>query len=202
MIYKGKKIRPGVVDEWLYEDFIDIAYGRGENLKNTLLWKDSYERGFICPDGNGKWLAFAYDGRNHLYLGTFTYDEMFAPEEEDWYEYSERKFADADRKPSPEAVDILRSLYLDERNGRPDPRLKKIANDPACLKWFSDYWDYVRWNEHGNECSLSEVGFEGFADCILNPDHYLEYLLPEGDETDDGKILAEKLKLLHRRYCR
>jgi hypothetical protein len=201
MIHCGKEYRPGFIPEAVYEDYIDIAYGRGEDLRNTLLWKDSYERGFVCPDGYGKWLAFAYDGKRHLFLGTFPEEKVFPHEEEDWYDYRERMFAEADRKPSPQAVDILRSLYLDGRNGRPDPRLVSMAKDPACLKWFSDYWDYVRWNEHGNECSLSEVGFEGFADCILDPEPYLEYLLPEGDETDDGKILAEKLKLLHRRYA-
>lgn len=201
MIHRGKTVRPGFIPEDLYEDFIDIAYGRGEDLRETLLWKDSYERGFVCPDGNKLWLAFAYDGKRHLFLGTYAFEAVFPPEEEDWYDYRERRMSEADRLPSSEAVDILRSLYLDERNGRPDSRLVRMANDPACLKWFSDYWAYVRWCEHGNECSLSEVGFEGFADCILDPGPYLEYLLPEGDETDEGKILAEELKLLHRRYC-
>ena len=200
MIYKGKKIRPGVVDEWLYEDFIDIAYGRGENLKNTLLWKDSYERGFVCPDGNGKWLAFAYDGRDHLYLGTFTNDEVFEPEEEDWNDYQDWMFSNADKAPSSEAVNIIRSLYLDERNkGIRRPIGERIFNDQGCLKWFAKYWDYVRWCEHGNECSLSEVGFDGFIDTFLNPEPYIEYLLPEGDETHEGKELAASLMRIHKR---
>ena len=38
MIHRGKEYRPGFIPEEVYEDYIDIAYGRGEDLRNTLLW--------------------------------------------------------------------------------------------------------------------------------------------------------------------
>ena len=77
---------------------------------------------------------------------------------------------------------------------------ERIADDPQCMEWFIDYWKYVHWNERGNECSLSEVGFGGFVDIILNPNYVMEYLLPEGCETRDGDILASRLRMLNQRY--
>ncbi len=196
----GKEFKPGPIPEDVYEDFIDIAYGRGDNLKVTKLWKRSYVRGFVCPDGYNKWMAFAYDGRRYLFLGTFSYDEVFAPEEEDWNAYQEWMLSNADRSPSTEAVNVIRALYLDDHNRDiRRPIGEKIFNDQGCLTWFAKYWDYVRWNEHGNECSLSEVGFDGFIDTFLNPDPYIEYLLPPGDEDERGKELAAGLMKIHRR---
>ena len=107
--------------------------------------------------------------------------------------------SEADRKPSNEAIDILRALYVNPRSKSEwtDEGLS-IANDPECLRWFSDYWSYVRWNEHGNECSLSEVGFGGFVDTILHPEDFRGYML-EGDD-DRGRELADRLEGLNRKY--
>ena len=204
MNWKGTRYRKGQeIPEDVYEDFIDIAYGRGENLKDTKLWKDSYRFGFVCPDGNGKWLGFANDGERYLFLGTYSDEDVFQPEEEGWYELQERLMEDIDSKPSSEAVDILRRIYLDPRC-RTDWTEEglRMADDPECMKWFSDYWDYVRWCEHGNECSLSEVQFKGFVETVMDPEYVLEYLLPEGDETDTGRELAERLRKLNKRYAR
>ena len=200
MIWKGREYRKGqIISEQMYEDFIDIAYGRGEGLKGTRLWRDRYERGFVCPDEEGGWIGFAYDGSRYYFLGTFRADEVFYPEEEDFYDFRERRLSEADRLPSVEALDVLRSLYL-------DPRSKEdwteeglaMASDPECMAWFSDYWDYVRWCEHGNECSLSEVEFKGFVDSVMDPQYVLEYLLTDSDDRSEG--LAERLRALNSRY--
>ncbi len=201
-------MRPGIISEWDYEDYIDRAYGRGADLRETKIWKDSYERGFVCPDGNGDWLAFAYDGKRHRFLGTYGFDDVFGEdtngEEEDWYDYRERMYAMADRTTSADAIGILRNLYTDPRNTGKTAAGMRIANDSECLQLMADYWSYVRWNEHGNECSLSEIGFEGFVTDILDPGYALNYLMPEGPENagDREKELAGRLKALHWKYVR
>ena len=51
MIWNGKRYGKGqIIPEAMYEEFIDRSYGTGHNLKETRLWKDTYERGFVCPD--------------------------------------------------------------------------------------------------------------------------------------------------------
>ena len=199
MIHGGKEYRPGPIPEELYEDFIDIAYGRGADLRETRLWKDSYARGFVCPDGYGQWLAFAYDGKHHLFLGTYVFEAVFEPEEEDWYVYRDRRMSEADRAPTDEAIRILRDLYLDERNGKErTPKGVRIAGDPECLRWMADYWSFTRWNEHGNEPCFEEIdGFQGLVDCITQPQSLLDYLVDSGE-----KELAERLYGLSRRYVR
>ena len=193
MIFKGKRYHPGEIDEWLYEEFIDIAYGRGSNLKDTKLWRPGYRYGFVCPDEDGGWLAFAYDGTRHLFLGTFTSEQVFEPEE-DWFDYKDRMLRDADRAEPEQAVEILRSLYLDPRNkGEWTPVGLNIASDRECIQWFADYWSYVRWCEHGNECSLSEILFTGLVDTILEPSYVLDYLYEE-----EG--LKERLRKLNRKF--
>jgi hypothetical protein len=196
-------MKPGIISEWDYEEYIDRAYGRGADLRETKLWKPAYERGFVCPDDNGGWLAFAYDGRRYRFLGTYGFDDVFEAEKEDPYEKRERLLLEADTSSVPKGIDILRRLYTD-----PDFRQEatsvglKIAQDDECIVWICDYWDYVKWNEHGNECALSEAGFGSFVEDILDPHYALEYLMPEGREKagTEEKLLADRLMVLHRRY--
>lgn len=204
MNWKGKEYRKGqIISEEMYEDFIDIACGRGEGLTGTRLWNDRYKKGFVCPDEEGNWIGFAYDGSRYYFLGTFSEDEVFYPDEEDFYDFRERRMSEADSLPSVEALEVLRSLYLDPRSRKDwtDEGLR-MAEDPECLRWFSEYWDYVRWCEHGNECSLSEIGFQGFADTILEPEYVLDYLLYDGEGDRESRGLAERLRLLNERYGR
>ena len=67
-------------------------------------------------------------------------------------------------------VEILREVYLEDTRGG-DPVGLRIANDNDAVRFFIDYWSYVRWNERGNECLLSEVLFDGFVDMVLHPDY-------------------------------
>lgn len=202
MIWNGTEYRPGeIISEEMYEEYIDRASGRGANLKETNLWKDKYEMGFVCPNGMGGWDAFVYDGSKHRFLGTFSKEELFAPYRESWGDYRDRLMAEADRMSATEAIDVLRTIYVDPRSKREWTETGlKMANDPECLRWFSDYWAYVRWNEHGNECSLSEIGFGGFVDTILNYGDFIDYLR-EGDDTE-GNELADRLEELSRKYSK
>ncbi len=203
MKYEGKTLKRGEISEWAYEHFIDVAYGRGANLKDTKLWKPGYVRGFVCPDDNGGYFAFAYDGEKHLYLGDFKHSQVFEDEGEDKYDKEERMLREADRSNVIEAIDILRSLYLDpDFKELTTPEGMKIAGDPDCIKWMSDYWNYVKWNEHGNECSISEVRFEGFCEDLIDPSNAIEYLMPDGPKyaDDTAKELAERLTRLNKKH--
>ncbi len=106
----------------------------------------------------------------------------------------------ADRVPPHEGIEILRRLYLEGKHNTVE---KAIANDPDCIRWFGDYRDYVLWNEHGNACSLSENGFEGFVQCILDPEDSLDYLTPYGpdDIPPLERDLVARLIALHQRYA-
>ena len=203
MYWNGKEYRPGIVSEMLYEDYIDKAYGRGHNLRDTKLWRKGYVAGFVCPDGNGRFDAFVRLQSGYRYLGNYSYDDLFEPEVEDAYDWRNRMLALADSQSVEQGIQTLREIYL-----HPDFRYEtskaglRMADDPLCMDWFVDYWKYVKWNERGNECSLSEVGFQGFIDTILDPRYVTEYLLPEGCETDEGEMLARRLEQLNRKYSK
>ena len=195
-------MKPGIISEWDYEEYIDRAYGRGADLRETKLWKPTYERGFVCPDDSGGWLAFAYDGKRYRFLGTYGFDDVFEPEEEDPYEKRDRMLAEADRASGPDGIDILRELYLDpDFRSETTPIGLRIAEDPDCIRWIKDYWAYVQWNEHGNEASLSEIGFDGLVQDILDPAYATEYLLCNFPFSTKREMnLADRLKVLNRRY--
>ncbi len=125
---------------------------------------------------------------------------------EDPYEYRERLLWEADRYDHgfgniAAAIRTLRELYLSPTE-ESTPVGRAMAADPKCLDWMHDYWEYVKWNEHGNQCNLSEIGFDGFVDAILDPGNVLEYLLPEGriPEYKDAIELADRLLALHEKY--
>ena len=74
----------------------------------------------------------------------------------------------ADRSAPDVGIGILRDLYLGDPWGTTAAG-RAIADDPEAIGFLVDYWRYVKWNEHGNEASLSEVGFEDLADMIIHP---------------------------------
>lgn len=62
-----------------------------------------------------------------------------------------------------------------------EPSLSRYAGDSEVFAWICDYWDYVKWNEHGNELSYHELAFEGgFGDIIreivYDPGNIIDYL--------------------------
>ncbi len=82
-----------------------------------------------------------------------------------------------------EAVGILRTIALDGEIGTKDPFVRKIAEDDGAVGWLADYWNFVMWNEHGNEPSLSEIGFSGLADVFRDPEYAYGYII--GEDPDD-----------------
>ena len=129
------------------------------------------------------------------------FDPRYRDEDEDYYEYRARLLWDADRDNGVFGIELLKFVFLLPEND-PSPLEVKIAGDGDCFKWICDYWEYVKWKEHGNECCLSEIGYDGFIDAILDPGNVLEYLLPEGriNGYEDEIDLADRLLALHERY--
>jgi hypothetical protein len=80
LVWNGKRYSAGKpIPESVYEEFIDFAYGRGDDLRDTLLWDSSYERGFTCPDGYGNIYALAVKRGTAYYLGRFDAGEVYGP---------------------------------------------------------------------------------------------------------------------------
>lgn len=197
LIWHEKRYAAGKeIPESVYEQFIDFAYGRGDDLRDTLLWDSSYERGFTCPDGTGGLYAFAVKKGTCYYLGRFGPGDVYGPPS--WDGLKEELLDRADRSDSFTGISLLRDLYLHyPLMGCTDVGMA-LAGDPEAMRFFADYWDYVRWNEHGNEPALSEVGFGGFVEMILDPGHFLEYL--SNDPSNRSRTLSDELVRLHAKY--
>ena len=130
-----------------------------------------------------------------------------------FYTYRRRMNDLANMSPTPEAIQILRELYLlpVQRPDilqvclRPDERPTAlgtaIVNDPDCLQFFADIWDYntVKYGGSGN---ISQFGMNGFIDMVLNPDDILDYLYSDGEACagSEQRNLAIRLTDLNRRY--
>lgn len=194
--WNGVTYLPGVViPEELYEEYIDRAYGRGMNLRDTMIWNDRYIRGFALPDDNCGWLAFAYDGKLYTYLGCFDKEQLDpdTPEEDKEYEL----ILKANASPPEVSIPILRDLYL--CSGEKISSVESaISHDDDCINWFIDYWNFVKWYERGNECMISEVGFEGFIETILDPEDVSSYL--KDADCNNAIELDKRLSKLHKRY--
>ena len=188
-IYNGKTYTVGPIPESVYEDYIDIGYGQGTWLEDTKLWRPGYVTGFVCPDGRGGYHAFADTGKKYLYLGTYTEEETFEPEIPDWEEEMLEKARHA--KPR-EQMRILREILLT----KPHTGLQEeMAEDPELSGFIDDYWAYVCWNEHGNQCTLDELGYyPGMLEMVFDIEPYREYLEPYEPE------LWKRLTKLHEKY--
>lgn len=171
-------------------------YRRGFDLEDTALWKKSYVGGYVYPNPSGEWDAYADDGKKLKFIGTFPAIQVFKTAD-DWYDFYDMMLLCADIKPTAESIDILRCVYMDPRNDTTFPFGVAVAIDPVCTEWFVDYWDFIRFNEHGNEASFFDLGgFKAFVDTIHYPAQTLEYLYDAGEDE-----LAERLIEISRRYA-
>lgn len=97
-------------------------------------------------------------------------------------------------------IRAMRNDYLMEHDGIE----AQIATDVSAMKFFMDYWTFVRWNEHGNEANLGdEVTFGDFVDMVLCPEPTYDYLMPDGYEWADEREreLAQRLETLSKKYA-
>ncbi len=85
------------------------------------------------------------------------------------------------------------------------PELKKIAYDKEVFDWYTDYWNFIKWNEHGNEPGLSELATDGdFANSLMEIESGYagdihEYLDDYYDDSD-GKKLSDRLDAIEKKY--
>ena len=171
-------------------------YKRGFDLKDTALWKRSYVGGYVYPNVSGEWDAYADDGKKMQYIGSYPATQIFQ-KADDWYDFCDMMLSCADIKPTAESIDILRCVYMDPRNDATSPFGVAVAIDPVCTEFFVDYWDFIRFNEHGNEASFNDIGgFKGLSDIIRYPAETLDYLYDAGEDE-----LAKRLIEISRRYA-
>ena len=135
-----------------------------------------------------------------------SYDPRYQKPGEDLDDWEDRLIYEANRsRNTVYAMDLLQFAFLLPGKRVPAP-YKKVARDGDCFAWICDYWDYVKWNEHGNECNFYDAGgYGGFLDQILDPDAMndtIEYLLPDGriPGYERAMELADRLMELHDRY--
>lgn len=79
----------------------------------------------------------------------------------------------------------------------------QVLSMPDALRWCIDYELYVRWNEHGNEPDLSEVGLDWFIDVIKgDSDQVIDYLVGEWTDIPDEKArdLIIRLLILNKKF--
>lgn len=133
-------------------------------------------------------------------MAGFDPDEYGGYEDEDDDYYAvDNAYSEADRMDRP--IKLLLDVY--KRYQPKDSLADRVANDEEALRWLDDYWQYVRWNEHGNQASIEEVGgFVGFAHTFDNAEYYLDYLLYDDYDKidDDTKNLYDRLMSIAQRY--
>ncbi|MBE6526363.1 MAG: hypothetical protein E7Z63_01135 [Thermoplasmata archaeon] len=202
MEWNGRFYGPmSVISEEMYEDFIDMAnYYGGGDLRDTPLWgnvivhdKSSkyipiprMERGFYVNVRSDEAATFC-----RMNSGTYVFLGMYNPMDLlDWYDYKDAKLREAEKtRDTRKAFGILADLYKDPRNTDATPVGLAIADSKGIINALADYWAYVKWNEHGNEASLVELGgLDGFIDIVLDPEVVKDYLMPDGDDSDPDAV--------------
>lgn len=127
-------------------------------------------------------------------MAGFDPDEYGGYEDEDDICYAvENAYSEADRMNRP--IRLLLDVYRKYQSK--DSLADRVAEDEEALDWLDDYWTYVRWNEHGNESSIEEVGgFVGFAQTFLYADQFIDYLMYDDyDKIDDReRDLIDRLR--------
>ena len=136
-----------------------------------------------------------------------SYDPRYQKPGEDRYEWENRLIREANRsKNTVGAMAALQFAFLLPGKRMP-AYVYEAARDADCFNWICDYWNYVKWNEHGNECNFFDAGgYGGFLDQILDPDAMndaIEYLLPDGriPGYERAMELADRLLALHEKYA-
>ena len=107
----------------------------------------------------------------------------------------------ADNQPASQCIDTLISCY--KRYEPIDTMVNKVINDDDAVRWMKDFWAYVQWSEHGNECMMEEVGgIRGFVDAFVRPVPAIEYLSYDDYEhiDDTARDLISRLGTLYGKF--
>ena len=78
LLWNGQIYTEGIIPGEVYDGIL-AERPDGGFLVDTKLWKNDYDKGFWCSDGNGRFMAFAYMFRPDecLFLGSFTKADLF-----------------------------------------------------------------------------------------------------------------------------
>ncbi len=155
---------------------------------------------FIVADYYGRCAVFGKRNGQPTFVGMSDYSVLM----NDYYE------PDYTKMKTGEALRIMRYNYLkgnpsqDTMGRHADPIYRRIAESEEALIYFERYWEYVRWNEHGNEAALGfEVTYENLVEDIIDPEYARGYLVPEDleDAERGARDLCEELNRLHKKYA-
>ena len=107
----------------------------------------------------------------------------------------------ADHQPASQCIDTLISCY--KRYEPIDTMVNRVINDDDAVRWMKDFWAYVQWSEHGNECMMEEVGgIRGFVDAFVRPVATIEYLSYDDYEhiDDTARDLISRLGTIYAKF--
>lgn len=96
-------------------------------------------------------------------------------------------------------ISLLKFMFIVEASTQDIQKFQPMLDDENVYNWIVDYWGYVHWNEHGDECALSEVGYGRFLWGILEPENYIK-CLSDGNSNPVAKKLLAELKIIHEEY--
>lgn len=104
----------------------------------------------------------------------------------------------------PDDIETLRDAIEWVRRNPDTPAMVRTAlENEMVVDFLSDYYDYVAWNEHGNQPSYGEMAEGGsIADSVLDlieePRHNITEYLSDGLTGDAREDTVECTLLLHR----
>lgn len=87
-----------------------------------------------------------------------------------------------------------------------DPKLKAALYDPEVWRWICDYYDFVSWNEHGNQPSMAEYAEDGYlsndvSDLTVKRDSSItDYLWNDGEPGSTASELMARRADIQNRY--
>lgn len=114
------------------------------------------------------------------------------------------KLLDADGDLDPymvETMEDLRDYAVYE-----DPKLKAALYDPEVWRWICDYYDFVSWNEHGNQPSMAEYAEDSYLsndvrDLTVKRDSSItDYLWNDGEPGSTASELMARRADIQNRY--
>lgn len=126
------------------------------------------------------------------------------------YEYSlspieaEEVLCLADKMKTADAMKLSRLVFIASCRDAEKTKYCHLLDDEDVLQFATDYWEFVRYNEHGNECSFAEFSYGEFLDeiCGMCPAQVFEYLQECAENGGGVKVysLIREFESLNKRY--
>lgn len=109
-------------------------------------------------------------------------------------------------KNSYDEMELARRMWmLHDRN--PDPKIVELSQKEDIKQFAGDYWDYVKWNNHGNEPGIDEIADshgELVKEIAGKEDYGMVQSITGGEDYKDlddrQKGLLDRLRALNEKY--